>query len=316
VSGGSWSHDLRRDPQDYIVTPPQPWIDGFRVDENTVRQFVAVPLGQNYSVEEQITGKAEFGGLQILAYPLKAKVWARLVAERKRRRRNQKASAARKEIENIEFALSVTVKRTRSEIEALRALIEKAQDEPAGDGPEIWTEIERGITNLRRNMLDVLEPELESRIEVSCSFLPSAESAAPMLGLGAGGKINQEILKDRFSLDDWETDQIRRCFVTLLAAQDWTRITGEKMPAKPPTAKDYERAGIPWFNYSDPDEETLEGKTILGSIKSVVEISKEYGKRLLDPSVETSVDTKNVVRIVPREREKNQVSEPGGGVFP
>ena len=39
--------------------------------KDVVRQFVAMPLGSGYSVEEQITGKAEHGGLQILVYPMK-----------------------------------------------------------------------------------------------------------------------------------------------------------------------------------------------------------------------------------------------------
>jgi hypothetical protein len=32
-------------------------------------KFVAMPLGQGYTVEEQITGKAEHGGLQIDVFP-------------------------------------------------------------------------------------------------------------------------------------------------------------------------------------------------------------------------------------------------------
>lgn len=32
-------------------------------------QFVAVPLGKNYTVEEQVTGKAEEGGFQFDIFP-------------------------------------------------------------------------------------------------------------------------------------------------------------------------------------------------------------------------------------------------------
>jgi hypothetical protein len=49
---------------------------GLDIDKNTVakdviRQFVAMPLGSGYSVEEQITGKPEHGGLQIIVYPMR-----------------------------------------------------------------------------------------------------------------------------------------------------------------------------------------------------------------------------------------------------
>ena len=33
-----------------------------------IRQFVAMPLGSGYTVEGQITGAEEFGGIQILAF--------------------------------------------------------------------------------------------------------------------------------------------------------------------------------------------------------------------------------------------------------
>lgn len=41
------------------------------MSDNNVRQFIAMPLGQGYTAEEQFTGKAEFGGIQIIVYPMK-----------------------------------------------------------------------------------------------------------------------------------------------------------------------------------------------------------------------------------------------------
>jgi hypothetical protein len=70
VTGGTWCDELRTKKQDYVVTPDQPWLDGFNVGKNTVRQFVAMPLGEGFTAEEQITGEAEFGGLQILVSPM------------------------------------------------------------------------------------------------------------------------------------------------------------------------------------------------------------------------------------------------------
>ena len=71
VTGQPWSNDLQAGPQDYAVIPDQPWIDGFAVEKGVIRQFVAMPLGSGYSAEEQITGVAEHGGLQILVSPMK-----------------------------------------------------------------------------------------------------------------------------------------------------------------------------------------------------------------------------------------------------
>ena len=82
VSGKAWQTGLDASKHDYVVVPEQPWLDGFCVAKDVVRQFVAMPLGSGYSVEEQITGKPEHGGLQIIAYPMKKERYAELERER------------------------------------------------------------------------------------------------------------------------------------------------------------------------------------------------------------------------------------------
>jgi hypothetical protein len=77
VTGQSWNNGLNRNPQDYLVAPRQPWLDGYCVEKGVIRQFVAMPLGAGYSAEEQITGQAEFGGVQIIVYPMKPDVFER-----------------------------------------------------------------------------------------------------------------------------------------------------------------------------------------------------------------------------------------------
>ena len=72
VTGEGWENELSSTPQDYLVIPDQPWLDGFCVMKGMIRQFVAMPLGEGYTAEEQLTGEAEHGGLQIVVYPLKA----------------------------------------------------------------------------------------------------------------------------------------------------------------------------------------------------------------------------------------------------
>ncbi len=76
VTGEGWSVGLNRDPQDYMVAPGQPWLDGFCVEKGTIRQFVAMPLGKGYTAEEQITADAKWGGIQIVAYPMKKEAYA------------------------------------------------------------------------------------------------------------------------------------------------------------------------------------------------------------------------------------------------
>lgn len=44
ITGEEWQSGLNRQPQDYLVLPEQPWLDGFAVEKGIIRQFVAMPL--------------------------------------------------------------------------------------------------------------------------------------------------------------------------------------------------------------------------------------------------------------------------------
>ena len=87
VTGDAWAERLNRDPQDYLVVPEQPWLDGYCVEKGVIRQFVAMPLGEGYTVEEQLTGAAEHGGLQIIAFPMKRERYEQMQRVEKRRLR-------------------------------------------------------------------------------------------------------------------------------------------------------------------------------------------------------------------------------------
>ncbi len=77
ISGEPWTPDLQQNPQNYVILPKQPWLDGFSIGKGLIRQFVAMPLGEGYTVEEQLTGKADIGGIQVQAYPMNAETYFR-----------------------------------------------------------------------------------------------------------------------------------------------------------------------------------------------------------------------------------------------
>jgi hypothetical protein len=68
LTGKPWSENLHRHPQDYLVAPPQPWLDGISVGGGRIRQFVAMPLGMGYTVEGQVSGEERFGGIQLKVF--------------------------------------------------------------------------------------------------------------------------------------------------------------------------------------------------------------------------------------------------------
>ncbi len=58
VLTGESSCLLHGRPQNYIVCPEQPWLDGFKTSQARVRQFVAAPLHQGLTVAEQLGEKS------------------------------------------------------------------------------------------------------------------------------------------------------------------------------------------------------------------------------------------------------------------
>ncbi len=206
ISGETWSADLHRSPQNYLVAPDQRWLDGFNIGKGSIRQFVAMPLGSGHSVEEQLTGKAEYGGLQIAVRPLRPEAFARY-CESKRR-----------------------------------------------------------------------EPEILFQM-----ISPAAEPQSH-LGLGAGGRMHQEVLRDRFLLEDWHHHISSRCFVHLLDARVWPEVTGERAPKTPIDAAAYSKAGLPWFEF-ESQQPAIPGSSILAKVKSIDAIDEELGHPPVGPTI-------------------------------
>ncbi|MCW5249760.1 MULTISPECIES: hypothetical protein [unclassified Streptomyces] len=94
VSGRPWSDRLRRDPQNYVVLPRQPWLDGINSGKGTVRQFVAVPLGLGATVEGQVTGEEVWGGVQLQSFTLNEGERERWRAAQRRLARSPRARGA------------------------------------------------------------------------------------------------------------------------------------------------------------------------------------------------------------------------------
>jgi len=203
ISGAPWSERLRRRPQDYLVAPDQPWLDGYCVEKGVIRQFVAMPLGAGYTAEEQLTGEAEHGGLQLMVCPMKREVFERRFPKQKRRRAD----------DSVHYCLA-----------------------------------------------------------------RAAGSAVAMdMGLAPGGRMLQEIYDDPYDLSDWDTEHSCRCFVHIANSMVWSAITGKQPPTVPPTARDYDRRGLPWFTYYDDAQTAIDGSKDLAGLESVADLGIKKG---------------------------------------
>lgn len=241
LTGTPWSDDLDVTQADYMEVPGQPWLDGFCVAKGIVRQFVAMPLGAGYTAEEQITGQAEHGGIQILARPMRREVWWDRLCATQARERDELLARHRAELEDLDRLHAAG--RLRHHRYSGSIGMDEAAAAPAF---------------MRRAVM----------------------SAATDMGMGAGGRIRQEVRKPIEPPDVWDQSLRSRCFVHLADASQWHGLTGTAPPTKAPTAKDYARCGLPWFDYDDAAA-PREGSTILAAIKSVFAKGEERGEQPL-----------------------------------
>ncbi|AKS31492.1 hypothetical protein [Mycolicibacterium goodii] len=91
------------------------------------------------------------------------------------------------------------------------------------------------------------------------------------MGLGAGGRMRQEVYADERPLTDYADGDALRVFVHLCSAAQWTAITGEVPPSTPVDREAYVRSGLPWFDYYDADARDLAASEVLSRVKSVGE---------------------------------------------
>ena len=127
------------------------------------------------------------------------------------------------------------------------------------------------------------------------------ESATPDMGLAPGGLMRQEIYEDEYGIDAWDQDNGYRCFIHLTNSEQYLAITGRQPPQKPPTARDYTSAGLPWFDYYD-DSKALSGSDTLRKLTSVAAKAIEKGEGFLpdndpvQPKIVKTIRKGNVVR--------------------
>jgi hypothetical protein len=93
---------------------------------------------------------------------------------------------------------------------------------------------------------------------------PSAD-----MGLGAGGRMRQEVYADDRTLADYDESGALRVFVHLCSAAQWTAITGEVPPPTPVDRDAYVQAGLPWFDFYNADARDLVPSEVLARVKTV-----------------------------------------------
>ncbi|WP_067688061.1 hypothetical protein [Nocardia jejuensis] len=269
VSGRPWSAELGRDPQNYVVLPRQPWLDGINSGQGTIRQFVSVPLGLGATVEGQVTGEEVWGGVQLQSFGLEPRaleLWREQQAMEQLRTQHYGGYGIQSELAggpgSSGFGSPADLPTQVGAVPPPAPPAYGAPLPPSGPAYEstAMSAVERTGSHPIPGSAPGAAPTGSSR-----------GRKAKAMGLGVGGTMRQEIFEDDRPMRDWAGTPSGRVFVHLVTPPDWRHITGEEPPASPVNRRAYTAAGLPWFEYFDADALDLDPVEVLTGVSPVGE---------------------------------------------
>lgn len=301
ITGESFEERLMDYSQDYVVVPCQQWLDGINKGNGVVGQFVAMPLGQGYTVEEQITDEAKHGGFQILACDPKIGRFPDHDPRFTDKREN-------------EFMVR-HVKHPASYSQFPIDLPTEPVHKPSYAKPELPS-----VAVLEQWPSKTLEPESSplcaakrpSSVERSGLFAAPrraigdslaspqrrpAESASLDMGIAAGGTIQQQIIIDPYGADSWEQRSATPLFIHIVNSEAFEAITGLPPPSTPITEYSYKKRGIPWFSNYDENRFSLPGAKAFKFLQTVMKIDHQRGISHANSELHGEIPREQVQRI-------------------
>jgi hypothetical protein len=286
------NNDDKGKGQNYLIVTTleesgQRWLDGFMTGDKTVRQFIAVALGQGKSVEEKLEG-TQRGGLQIIVVPTKQEIVDKRMADAREKQRQEEEAREKRRLENEE-----QIKKIETSIKEKEELLtQKRQDQSSAE--EI-TALENEIKALRRKLpqkshtimrsvaqKEIVELELDGMDEDNMKGCDELQSMYAMsedltnssmdfhkaskksssfnilgsiknrianlkMGLGGGGKIKQEIVASSIPVDNFDPQKAQYMDLDLINLEQFATMNRLPLPPREPTADEYTNAGGLWF---------------------------------------------------------------------
>lgn len=243
--------------ENYIVAPPQPWLDGWKDPDGTVFQFVATPhkKGEGNTVAEQIIGKeSKTGAIGIAVFepkdpskikfsPYPTQGWG--------------GSASSSDFHWQSYAGNQYITAMNCAVASCDSSIEQSEPMLGITKHALVESAHKVLRSSKPLMAKMGHPQAKgARAEVPRAF---AE-----LGIGKGGKIIQKIYPDPHGLEVWNEKPTAVFAVYLVDAKTAEEITGEKVAA-PSTHESY---GGVWFGLKDQQLGDVPGSTKFAGLKS------------------------------------------------
>jgi tetratricopeptide (TPR) repeat protein len=335
ITGKPYEEEIHAHEQDYVVIPGQRWLDGINKGKNIVSQFVAMPLGQGYTIEEQLTDEAKHGGFQIVAFDPKEDRFPSEDPEVTKRRKRDAAKRriqakqdifiSRLDLESQTLAtlflecdtnkatkLGISTEAQMSKLRMIRdALVQALGDDGQVLLSERWSDAQIRSFIEWQQLIDETEmTDLDTPSHVpsrrregfvqaaNCPRLSLPSSAVKLeMGIAAGGSIKQQIQRDTFGADAWDSSAKRMVIIRIVNSAAFQKITGKPPPETPVTLETYQAKRMPWFDSYDEAVESVTPARKFSFLKTVAAIARLRGKDISDDHASIEVDSDLVERI-------------------
>lgn len=270
ITGKLWDGLMDTSPQNFVVIGgdkggSQPWLDGWRTEGGTVRQFVASVLGKGQTVEFQVTGKETEGGVQLLhveakqdAFPVKAPVY---------------------DYADRGGLLGGTLYSMDSCLESSMSFNASAASYTKGSQTKSFS-----------LSADTKGPIMRSAMKFSGEVKTAGGLGAPLplnatMGLGAGGKIEQKIYPSPYDISVWDSTARQKVWIHMVNPLYWTQLTGQPVPTSPIREDYYRNRGwwtqaSVWFKLHDEGKGDVGTQSNLASVQSVQQIAAKQGEHV------------------------------------
>lgn len=260
--------------QDYIVVPGQLWLDGIATSPGVVKQFVATGMGQGFTVEGQVTGAEDVGGLQFEITPS---------YETKGPEYNYFPEPDGPEA--IVFVKTLTGKTLKIHAASnwqVGALKQRIQDKD-GIPPDQQRLIFAGRQLHDTFTLYDYKIETGSIVHLILRLRGGGEGGQPPteLGIAAGGMIKQSIHRDISTSDHWNHDRTVGFNVQILNAAAYPSVTGFPNPNPPIPAALYAAYGGVFYDLEE-EESDIHGD--FDKVKSLGELTGKEDKAVNIPT--------------------------------
>jgi hypothetical protein len=251
LTGKIWDDDmearrrLSAKKQNYLVVPTQHWLDGFKAGKGYIKQFVAMPLGMGYTVEGQLTGSEDFGGLQFVLIKAHADKLPKRPAY------------------------------DSSRILRGGMVADGASWHAVGE-PIYGAMMKKSATSSSSHRLS-LSRSREMAVSSMAEMTVSAAPEGMEMGLGMGGKMTQVVNHDPYGFEVWNQEDYKLVNIWIVNSMMFREITGQEPPSTPVSAQAYSQHGYPWFTLYDEKMPDLKPGKPLKGVKSVKEMDKAKG---------------------------------------